>query len=50
MNLQLASSGLSETKVKQVTAKALTKRGKISKDDIQDILEEKNKLLLEAKY
>ena len=42
--LTTASSGLSELKVKQVTAKALTKRGKISRDDIQDIIEEKNNL------
>ncbi len=43
--LAIASSGLSETKVKQVTAKALTQRGKISKHDIQDILEEKKQVI-----
>ena len=39
--LAIASSGLSETKLKQVTAKALAQRGKISKEDIKEILEEK---------
>ena len=43
--LAIASSGLSEIKVKQVTAKALTQRGKISKDDIQDIIEEKKQVI-----
>ena len=43
--LALASSGLSETKVKQVAAKALTKRGKVSKEDIQDILDEKKQVI-----
>ena len=43
--LAIASSGLSETKLKQVTAKALSKRGKISKDDIKDILEEKKQVI-----
>jgi len=43
--LAIASSGLSEIKVKQVTAKALTQRGKISKDDLQDILEEKKQVI-----
>ena len=43
--IAIASSGLSETKVKQVTAKALTQRGKISKDDIKDILEEKKQVI-----
>ncbi len=43
--LAIASSGLSETKIKQVTAKALTQRGKISKDDIKDILEEKKQVI-----
>ncbi len=43
--LAIASGGLSETKLKQVTAKALTKRGKISKDDIKDILEEKKQVI-----
>ncbi len=40
-----ASSGLSEIKIKQVTAKALTKRGKISKEDIQDIIDEKKQVI-----
>ena len=44
-DLAIASSGLSETKVKQVTAKALTQRGKISKYDIKDILEEKKQVI-----
>ncbi len=44
-DLAIASSGLSEIKVKQVTAKALTKRGKISKHDIKDILEEKKQVI-----
>ncbi|MBD74976.1 MAG: AAA family ATPase [Rickettsiales bacterium] len=43
--LALASSGLSEIRVKQVAAKALTKRGKVSKDDIPDILEEKKQVI-----
>ena len=43
--LAVASSGLSATKLKQVTARALTQRGKISKDDIQDILEEKKQVI-----
>ena len=43
--LAIASSGLSETKLKQVTAKALTQRGKISKVDIKDILEEKKQVI-----
>ena len=43
--LALASSGLTETKVKQVAAKALSKRGKISKLDIKDILEEKKQVI-----
>ncbi len=43
--LAIASSGLSEIKVKQVTAKALTQRGKISKFDIKDILEEKKQVI-----
>ena len=40
----MASSGLTEIKVKQVTAKALAQRGKISKEDIKDILEEKKQV------
>ena len=43
--LSIAASGLTEIKVKQVTAKALTQRGKISKDDIKDILEEKKQVI-----
>ncbi len=43
--LSIASSGLTEIKVKQVTAKALAQRGKISKEDIKDILEEKKKVI-----
>ncbi|MDC3167813.1 AAA family ATPase [Prochlorococcus sp. AH-716-D22] len=43
--IAVASSGLSETKLKQVTAKSLTQRGKISKDDIKDILEEKKQVI-----
>ena len=43
--LSVASSGLTEIKVKQVTAKALTQRGKISKEDIKDILEEKKQVI-----
>ncbi len=43
--LSVASSGLTEAKVKQVTAKALAQRGKISKEDIKDILEEKKQVI-----
>jgi len=43
--LSVASSGLTELKVKQVTAKALAQRGKISKEDIKDILEEKKQVI-----
>ena len=43
--LSSASSGLTETKVKQVTAKVLTQRGKLSKEDIKDILEEKKQVI-----
>jgi len=43
--LAIASSGLSEIKLKQVTARALTQRGKLSKDDINDILEEKKQVI-----
>ena len=43
--LAAASSGLTEIKVKQVTAKALTQRGKISKEDLKDILEEKKQVI-----
>ena len=44
-DLTAASSGLTEIKVKQVTAKALTKRGKLSKEDIKEILEEKKQVI-----
>ena len=43
--LASASSGLSEIKLKQVAAKALTKRGKVSREDLQDILEEKKQVI-----
>jgi len=43
--LSMASSGLTEIKVKQVTAKVLAKRGKIGKEDIKDILEEKKQVI-----
>ncbi len=43
--LSIASSGLTEIKVKQITAKALAQRGKISKEDIKDILEEKKQVI-----
>ena len=43
--LSLASSGLTEIKLKQVTAKALAQRGKISSEDIKDILEEKKQVI-----
>ena len=43
--LSVASSGLTEIKVKQVTAKALAQRGKLSKEDIKDILEEKKQVI-----
>ena len=43
--LAIASSGLSELKLMQVTAKALAQRGKISKSDIKDILEEKKQVI-----
>ena len=46
--LAMASSGLTEIKVKQVTAKALTQRGKISKEDIKDILEEKKQVIAKS--
>ncbi len=45
IELSIASSGLTEIKVKQVTAKALAQRGKISKEDIKDILEEKKQVI-----
>ncbi len=43
--LSIAASGLTEIKVKQVTAKALAQRGKISSEDIKDILEEKKQVI-----
>ena len=43
--LALAASGLTEIRVKQVAAKALTQRGKVSKQDINDILEEKKQVI-----
>ncbi len=43
--LSIASSGLTEIKVKQVTAKALAQRGKVSREDIKDILEEKKQVI-----
>ena len=43
--LAAASCGLSETRLKQVAAKALTKRGKISIDDLKEILEEKKQVI-----
>jgi SpoVK/Ycf46/Vps4 family AAA+-type ATPase len=43
--LSIASSGLTEIKVKQVTAKALAQRGKISREDINDILAEKKQVI-----
>ena len=47
--LAIASSGLSETRIKQVAAKALTQRGKVSKNDINDILEEKKQVIARSK-
>ncbi len=43
--LSIASSGLTEIKLKQVTAKALAQRGRISREDIKDILEEKKQVI-----
>ncbi len=43
--LAMASSGLSEIRVRQVAARALTQRGKISKDDLKDIIEEKKQVI-----
>ena len=45
--LSIASSGLTEIKVKQITARPCTKR-KISKEDIKDILEEKKQVIAES--
>ena len=47
-SLAIASSGLTELRVKQITAKALTQRGKISKEDIKDILEEKKQVIAKS--
>ena len=44
-DLVMASSGLSEIKVRQVAARALTQRGKISRDDLKDIIEEKKQVI-----
>ncbi len=43
--LALASSGLSELRVRQVAARALAQRGKISKADLKDIIEEKKQVI-----
>ena len=43
--LAMASSGLSELRVRQVAARALTQRGKISKVDLQDIIDEKKQVI-----
>ena len=43
--LVMASSGLSEIRVRQVAARALTQRGKIGRDDLQDIIEEKKQVI-----
>ncbi len=43
--LAMASSGLSEMRVRQVAARALTQRGKISRDDLKDIIEEKKQVI-----
>ena len=43
--LAMACSGLSEIRVRQVAARALTKRGKISKVDLKDIIEEKKQVI-----
>ena len=43
--LAMASSGLSEIRVRQVAARALTQRGKISKADLKDIIEEKKQVI-----
>ncbi len=43
--LAMASSGLSELRVRQVAARALTQRGKISRIDLKDIIEEKKQVI-----
>ncbi len=40
-----ASSGLTELRVRQVAARALTQRGKLSKEDLKDIIEEKKQVI-----
>ena len=45
IELATASSGLSESRVRQVAAKALTQRGKISSFDIKEIIEEKKQVI-----
>ncbi len=44
-DLAMASSGLSELRVRQVAARALTQRGKISRSDLKDIIEEKKQVI-----
>ncbi len=44
-DLAMASSGLSELRVRQVAARALTQRGKISRTDLKDIIEEKKQVI-----
>ena len=44
-DLAMASSGLSELRVRQVAARALTQRGKISRIDLKDIIEEKKQVI-----
>tara|TARA_Y100001933_G_scaffold263436_1_gene324796 strand:+ start:9479 stop:10945 length:1467 start_codon:yes stop_codon:yes gene_type:complete len=43
--LAMASSGLTELRVRQVAARALTQRGKIGIDDVKDIIEEKKQVI-----
>ena len=43
--LAMASSGLSELRVRHVAARALTQRGKISRFDLKDIIEEKKQVI-----
>ncbi len=45
ITLATAASGLSESRVRQVAAKALTLRGKISESDIKEILKEKKQVI-----
>ena len=44
-DLAMASSGLSELRVRQVAARALTQRGRIGRDDLKDIIEEKKQVI-----